>query len=229
MRRHLSYANVTATLALSWRSPGAWSTRPQRSVPRTSSAMRSRPPSSRRTRSRTESSQTARSEISSSPTGRSEIRSSLTLPSATRSSRTTRSSRRSSPSPSSSYRADRRLTGGDRRPRSVSAVRVAVDPAQGRDQRRLRLRGCDARLRRERTGSCQVFFDVRVDGQQTGGGQLSTASTTLEEVSGQIGAAPGAGPLEATPRELTVSVGSNGDCEPGSTIDSARFQILDFG
>jgi hypothetical protein len=79
------------------------------------------------------------------------------------------------------------------------------------------------------SGSCQVFFEVRVDGQQTGGGQLSTSSTSFEEVTAQVGAAPGAGPLEATPRELTMIVSSNGDCEPGSTIDSTRFQILDFG
>ncbi len=32
------------------------------------------------------------------------------------------------------------------------------------------------------SGSCQVFFDVRVDGQQTGGGQLQTDSTTPVEV-----------------------------------------------
>lgn len=79
------------------------------------------------------------------------------------------------------------------------------------------------------SGQCQVFMDVRVDGQQVGGGQLQTDSTTPVEVSGQVGAAPGAGPVEATPRTLTVFVGSNGDCEAGSTIDSMRFQVLDFG
>jgi hypothetical protein len=79
------------------------------------------------------------------------------------------------------------------------------------------------------SGSCQVFFDVRIDDQQLGGGQLTTSSTSFEQVDGQIGAAPGAGPTEATPHELTVFVSSNGDCESGSTIDSTRFQVLDVG
>ena len=79
------------------------------------------------------------------------------------------------------------------------------------------------------SGSCQVFFDIRVDGQQVGGGQLQTSSTTPEQVTQQIGAAPGAGPTQATERTLTVQVGSNGDCEVGSTIDSTRFQVLNFG
>ncbi|MET0731141.1 MAG: hypothetical protein ABWZ03_08120 [Solirubrobacterales bacterium] len=79
------------------------------------------------------------------------------------------------------------------------------------------------------SGSCQVFFDIRVDGQQVGGGQLQTSSTTPEQVTQQIGAAPGAGPTQATERTLTVQVGSNGDCEAGSTIDSTRFQVLNFG
>ncbi len=79
------------------------------------------------------------------------------------------------------------------------------------------------------SGQCQVFFDLRIDGQQVGGGQLQTGSTTPEQVTGQIGAAPGAGPANATPRTLTAQVGSNGDCETGSSIDSTRFQVLDFG
>jgi hypothetical protein len=79
------------------------------------------------------------------------------------------------------------------------------------------------------SGQCQVFFDIRIDGQQTGGGQLQTDSTTPVQVTQQIGAAPGAGPTSPTPRSLTVQVGSNGDCEAGSTIDSTRFQVLNFG
>ena len=78
-------------------------------------------------------------------------------------------------------------------------------------------------------GSCQVFFDVRLDGQQVGGGQLQTDSTTPVQVTQQIGASPGAGPTNPTPRTLTVQVGSNGACEAGSTIDSTRFQVLNFG
>lgn len=79
------------------------------------------------------------------------------------------------------------------------------------------------------SGSCQVFFDIRIDGQQVSGGGLQTGSTTPERITQQIGAAPGAGPLVATPRTLTVQIGSNGDCTAGSRIDSTRFQVLDFG
>lgn len=79
------------------------------------------------------------------------------------------------------------------------------------------------------SGSCQVFFDIRIDGQQVGGGQVQTDSTTPVQVSADIGAAPGAGPVAPTQRTLSVEVGSNGDCEAGSTIDSTRFQIVNFG
>lgn len=79
------------------------------------------------------------------------------------------------------------------------------------------------------SGSCQVYFDVRIDGQQVGGGQLQTSSTTPEAVTQSLGAAPGAGPQNPTQRTLAIQVGSNGDCEAGSTIDSSRFQVLNFG
>lgn len=79
------------------------------------------------------------------------------------------------------------------------------------------------------SGFCQVFFDIRIDGQQLGGGQIETESTTPEQVSQSLGAQPEIGPESPEQRELTAQVGSNGDCEPGSTIDSARFEVLDFG
>ena len=79
------------------------------------------------------------------------------------------------------------------------------------------------------SGNCSVFFDIRIDGQQLGGGQLQTDSTSPVQVTQQIGAAPGVGPASPTRRTLTVQVSSNGDCEPTSTIDSTRFQILNFG
>lgn len=79
------------------------------------------------------------------------------------------------------------------------------------------------------SGRCEVFFDIRIDGQQLGGGQLQTDSTTPVQVTQQIGAAPGVGPTSPTQRTLTVQVGSNGACVPGSTIDSTRFQVLNFG
>lgn len=79
------------------------------------------------------------------------------------------------------------------------------------------------------SGSCQVYFDVRLDGQQVGGGQLQTGSTTPESVTASLGAAPGSGPQTPTERTLSIQVSSNGDCETGSTIDSSNFQVLNFG
>jgi hypothetical protein len=79
------------------------------------------------------------------------------------------------------------------------------------------------------SGSCQVFFDLRLDGNQVGGGQIDTASTTPETLTRSLGAQPEIGPVAVAERELTARVGSNGDCEPGSTIDATRFRVLDFG
>jgi hypothetical protein len=84
--------------------------------------------------------------------------------------------------------------------------------------------------RAENSGEdCRVFFDVRVNGQQTGGGELSTSSTAPVRVERSVGASPEVDPVAATTNTLTVNVGSNGACSPGSAIDSTRFRVLDFG
>ncbi len=79
------------------------------------------------------------------------------------------------------------------------------------------------------SGQCQVYFDIRLNGQQVGGGQLSTGSTTPEQMTASLGAQPTVDPESPTSVEMTVQTGSNGDCESGSTIDSSRFRILNFG
>jgi hypothetical protein len=79
------------------------------------------------------------------------------------------------------------------------------------------------------SGSCQVFFEVNLNGQQVGGGQLSTGSTSLEEVEQTVGAQPQIDPVVPVTNHLTARTGSNGDCSPDSTIDSTRFRVLDFG
>jgi hypothetical protein len=76
---------------------------------------------------------------------------------------------------------------------------------------------------------CRVFFDIRVNGEQTGGGELSTGSTAPVQVEGSVGASPEIDPLAPVTNKLTVNVGSNGSCAPGSTVDSTRFRVLDFG
>ena len=79
------------------------------------------------------------------------------------------------------------------------------------------------------SGSCQVFFEINLNGQQVGGGQLSTSSTTPTQVERSLGAEPQIDPLNPTTVRLTVRTGSNGACTQGSRIESSRFRILDFG
>jgi hypothetical protein len=76
---------------------------------------------------------------------------------------------------------------------------------------------------------CRVFFDIRVNGQQTGGGELSTSSTSPTTVERSVGASPEIDPLTPVTNKLTVKIGSNGSCAPGSTVNSTRFRVLDFG
>ncbi len=79
------------------------------------------------------------------------------------------------------------------------------------------------------SGSCRVFFEVNLNGKQVGGGELSTESTALQQIEQSIGAQPQIDPLHPTTNHLTAKTGSNGACTPDSTIDSARFRVLDFG
>ncbi|HSR93467.1 MAG TPA: hypothetical protein VLK56_01260 [Solirubrobacterales bacterium] len=79
------------------------------------------------------------------------------------------------------------------------------------------------------SGSCRVFFEVNLNGQQVGGGEISTESTTPAQIEQNIGAQPQIDPTRPTTNHLAVRTGSNGDCTPDSTIDSTRFRVLDFG
>ncbi len=78
-------------------------------------------------------------------------------------------------------------------------------------------------------GSCQVFFEVNLNGQQVGGGELSTGSTTPVRVEQSIGAQPQVDPPAASTVQMTVRTVSNGDCTQDSRIESTRFRVLDFG
>ncbi len=81
----------------------------------------------------------------------------------------------------------------------------------------------------EGTGSCQVGFEIILNGQTVGGGGISTGSVTLQPVEQSLGAQPEVDPTAPLNNKLTVRVNSNGDCTPASTIDSTRFRVLDFG
>lgn len=78
-------------------------------------------------------------------------------------------------------------------------------------------------------GSCQVYFEIIINGRQVGGGQISTGSTTLEQREESIGAQPQIDPVTQITNHLAVRTGSNGGCTSSSKIDSARFRVLDFG
>jgi len=78
-------------------------------------------------------------------------------------------------------------------------------------------------------GSCRVYFEIKLNGQQVGGGEVSTSSTTLQRVEQSIGAQPQIDPVAPITNVLSVQTASNGACTPDSTIDSTRFRILDFG
>jgi len=79
------------------------------------------------------------------------------------------------------------------------------------------------------SGSCRVYFEIKLNGQQVGGGEVSTGSTTLQQVEQGVGAQPQIDPIAPTTNQLSVQTGSNGSCAPDSTIDSTRFRVLDFG
>ena len=79
------------------------------------------------------------------------------------------------------------------------------------------------------SGSCQVFVQLLFNGRESGGGELSTSSEAPTQVSGSLGAAPEIDPLTARTDHLTAKLFSNGDCTPASRIDSSRFRVLDFG
>jgi hypothetical protein len=79
------------------------------------------------------------------------------------------------------------------------------------------------------SGSCQVFFEIKLNGRQVGGGEVRTESTSLEQVEQSLGAQPQIDPIDPVTNQLSARAGSNGDCTPDSTIDSTRFRVLDFG
>lgn len=74
-----------------------------------------------------------------------------------------------------------------------------------------------------------MFFEVNLNGQQVGGGEVSTGSTSLRRVEQSVGAQPQIDPVAPVKNQLTVKTASNGACASESTIDSTRFRVLAFG
>jgi hypothetical protein len=82
------------------------------------------------------------------------------------------------------------------------------------------------------SGECVVAIEVGLKGQAENGesgGVLRTTSTTPVEVEGNLGGLPQIDPTEPTTRQLVANLRSDEDCTVGSTIDSTRFRIVDFG
>jgi hypothetical protein len=82
------------------------------------------------------------------------------------------------------------------------------------------------------SGECIVAIEVGLQGQSENGesgGRLRTTSTKPVTVEGNLGGLPQIGPTTATTRQLVASVRSNEECTVGSTVDSARLQVVDFG
>lgn len=78
-------------------------------------------------------------------------------------------------------------------------------------------------------GACRVFFEVNLNDQQIGGGEVSTGSTTPQRVEQSVGGQPQVDPIAPVKNQLTIRTASNGACTQGSTIDSTRFRVLAFG
>jgi len=78
-------------------------------------------------------------------------------------------------------------------------------------------------------GACRVFIELSVNGRQVGGGEISTESTSPQQVEQSVGAQPAIDPVAPVTNQLTARIGSNGGCTQDSRVDSTRFRVLDFG
>ncbi len=78
-------------------------------------------------------------------------------------------------------------------------------------------------------GSCRVFLQLLMNGRQAGGGELSTESEAPSEVSSAIGVNPEIDPPAPRTDLLTAKLFSNGHCSAASQVDSSRYRVLSFG
>lgn len=78
-------------------------------------------------------------------------------------------------------------------------------------------------------GTCQAYVQLLQNGDEVGGGQISTDSETPVAVEGSLGANPQVDPVTTKTNTLTALVGSNGNCTAGSQINSTRFRVVAFG
>jgi hypothetical protein len=78
-------------------------------------------------------------------------------------------------------------------------------------------------------GSCRLFFEISVNGRQTGGGEVSTDSTSLKTIEQSVGVQPEIDPVAPVNNRLSIRISSNEGCTADSRLESTRFRVLDFG
>jgi hypothetical protein len=78
-------------------------------------------------------------------------------------------------------------------------------------------------------GECIVSIQTGLNGQIESSGQIRTSSTKPVAIEANIGGLPELEPAGPTTRVLTAEISSNEECAAGSTINSTRFQVIDFG
>lgn len=76
---------------------------------------------------------------------------------------------------------------------------------------------------------CRAMIEISLNGRQIGISKYSTGSTAPEKIDQNLGSLLEIDPTEPTSDRLTASVSSNEGCLPTSRIDSARFRVLAFG
>lgn len=78
-------------------------------------------------------------------------------------------------------------------------------------------------------GACKMLFEISLNGHQTGTAEFSTSSSSTEKIEKSLGAQPEIDPATTTANKLTASLSSNEHCTAASHIDSTRFRVLGFG
>lgn len=78
-------------------------------------------------------------------------------------------------------------------------------------------------------GECIVSIQTGLNGRIESSGQIKTSSTKPVAIEANIGGLPELEPGGPTTRVLTAEISSNEECAVGSTIESTRFQVIDFG
>jgi hypothetical protein len=78
---------------------------------------------------------------------------------------------------------------------------------------------------------CRVLIEISLNGRQIGTSKYSTGSTSTapEKIEQNLGSLLEIDPTAPTTDKLTASVSSNEGCSPTSRIDSTRFRVLALG